>query len=257
MTPAPERPPLAGALRLDGRHALVTGAARGIGRAIVERLLEAGATVTAVDLEPRPGGLGGPDAALAWRRGDVRDPDVAAEVVDGLPALSVLVNNAGTYPLVPWSDVDAAVWAQAMDTNLTSVARYSQLAARRMTADGTAGAIVNVSSVAGIRPVPMLVHYGVAKAGVRQLTRALAAEYGRLGIRVNTVTPGGIPTAGAARAAAGAAGAPAGTFASRPRPLGDTGTADDVALAVLYFASSMSRYVTGAELVVDGGLLVT
>lgn len=257
MSPPRVPPPVHTMLRLDGGHALVTGAARGIGRAVVERLLEAGAAVTAVDLAPRPAGLGGPDAALTWRRGDVRDPDTAAEVIAGLPRLSVLVNNAGAYPLVPWTDMRPEVWAEAMEVNLGSVARYCQLAAQSMRASGTAGSIVNVSSVAGIRPVPMLVHYGVAKAGVRQLTRALAAEYGQSGIRVNTVSPGGIPTDGSARAAADARQAPAATFASRRRPLGDTGTADDVACAVLYFASGMSRYVTGAELVVDGGSLVT
>lgn len=245
--------PLGSLLDLRGSHALVTGAARGIGRAVVVRLLEAGARVTAVDLIGRPADLAGD--ALTWRRADVRDAAAAAEVVDGVDGLSILVNNAGAYPLTAWAETDEAGWAAALDVNLGSAARYSRLAGARMSRAGTAGSIVNVSSVAGIRPVPMLVAYGVAKAAVRQLTRALAAEYGPARIRVNTVTPGGIDTEGATAARGAAARRPAAGFRTAPAPLGGPGAPDDVARAVLYFASPMSGYVTGAELVVDGGTL--
>ncbi|MFC0527728.1 SDR family NAD(P)-dependent oxidoreductase [Phytohabitans kaempferiae] len=247
--------PLPDLLDLRGAHALVTGAARGIGRAVVARLLEAGARVTAVDLAQCPADLAG--AALTWHRADVRDAAAAARIVDSAGGLSVLVNNAGVYPLAAWDDVDDDAWAAALDVNLTSAARYSRLAGDRMRRSGTAGAIVNVSSVAAVRPVPMLVPYGVAKAAVRQLTRALAVEYAPAGIRVNTVTPGGVRTEGAAVAREQARARPDAGFRTGAPPLGGPGTPDDAARAVLYFASPMSRYVTGAELVVDGGSLLS
>lgn len=242
--------PLARLLDLRGQHALVTGAALGIGRSVVGRLLEAGARVTVVDLAPQPADL--THEALAWERADVRDAVAAERVVGGMTDLSILVNNAGAYPLIAWNDLDGAAWSESMEINLSSVAHYCRLAGARM---GSPGAIVNVSSVAGVRPVPMLLHYGVAKAAVRQLTRALAVELGPAGIRVNTVTPGGIPTEGAAAARVEAVKMPE---VYRPRrPLGDGGTPEDIANAVLYLVSPMSAYVTGAELVVDGGFLAT
>jgi NAD(P)-dependent dehydrogenase (short-subunit alcohol dehydrogenase family) len=243
--------PLTHLTDLRGQRAVVTGGARGIGQAVVARLAEAGAEVTVVDLAPRP-----PDAPVAeWHQADVGDGDAARRIVAGGPAPSVLVNCAGAYPLVPFDDLDEAGWDLALRTNLTSVGHYSRAAAGRMRAAGIPGAIVNITSVAGIRPVPMLVHYGTAKAAVRHLTRALAAEYGPHGIRVNAVSPGGIPTEGAAAARVEASAAPS-SFARPPRPLGETGTPDDVARAVLFLASAWSRYITGAELVVDGGTLL-
>jgi NAD(P)-dependent dehydrogenase (short-subunit alcohol dehydrogenase family) len=241
-------------LRLDGAQALVTGAARGIGRAVVEHLLLAGASVAAVDKSPRPKGLD--SDAIVWHRADVRDAGAAADIVAQTPTVSVLVNNAGSYPLVAWRDVGEDTWADAIDINLSSAARYSRLVAARLIAEGLPGSIVNISSVAAVRPVPMLVHYGVAKAGLLHLSRALAVEYGRAGIRVNTVLPGGIRTDGAVAAGVTAEAAEGDAFARPPRPLGDIGTTEDVARAALYFASAMSGYVTGAELVVDGGSLL-
>jgi NAD(P)-dependent dehydrogenase (short-subunit alcohol dehydrogenase family) len=246
--------PLPDLLDLSGAHALVTGAARGIGRAVVTRLLEAGARVTAVDLAAQPTDLTAD--MLTWHRVDVRDAPAAARIVDGTNGLSILVNNAGAYPLAEWDDTDDTDWATSLDVNLGSAARYSRLAAARMRHEGTAGSIVNVSSVAGVRPVPLLVPYSVAKAAIRHLTLALAAEYGPAGIRVNTVTPGGIDTEGSAAARREATGRPAAGFRTTAPPLGALGVPDDAARAVLYFASPMSRYVTGAELVVDGGSLV-
>ena len=253
--------------RLDGRVALVTGAASGIGLQVVRRFAEAGALVHAVDhapdaIERAAGSLGSLAGAVRWHEADVTDPARAAGVVDGTRrdgGVDVLVNNAGVFPNRLLLDCDAAAWRALAAVNIEGVLNFLNPTARLMIEHGRGGAIVNIASVAGIKASTLFAHYGATKAAVINISNASAAELGKHRIRVNAIAPGGIVTPGFevaaaqahANAASGAAPAPVAT-----RPLPRLGTPDDVALAALYLAGEMASYVTGATLVVDGGALV-
>lgn len=265
-------PPLPSLLRLDGRAAIVTGAAAGIGLQSVARLVECGAFVHAVDrsdesIDRARAELGDLDTSVRWHRVDVTDPDGAASVCDHAgDTLRVLVNNAGIYPQQPLLDAEPDLWDRIAAVNVRGLLNFLVPAARRMVALG-GGSIVNLASVTGVGAAPTFAHYGATKAAVISLTRSSAVELGPSGVRVNAIAPGGIVTPGY-RDAARRASAPQGGGGdegddSEPiaeggpdaaRPLRRLGTPDDVARAVLYFASDLSEYVTGVTLLVDGGV---
>ena len=256
----PRHPPAVRALLdLSGQAVLVTGAGSGIGRAIAARFAEAGARVAVHYHTSRDGARVVVDAIRA-AGGDARsfeaDLTRAGEperLVEGVAAafgrLDALVNNAGRYPLAGLLEMTADEWNEVLAANLASALACLQAAGRRMAAAG-GGAIVNVTSIQAFRAAPELAHYSAAKAGLEMLTRSAAVELGRAGVRVNTVAPGliwreGIETAwpdGVAR------------FVARA-PLGRLGQPHDVADACLFLASPAARFVTGATLVVDGGVL--
>jgi NAD(P)-dependent dehydrogenase (short-subunit alcohol dehydrogenase family) len=256
----PKHPPAVRALLdLSGQAVLVTGAGSGIGRAIAARFAEAGARVAVHHHTSRDGARVVVDAIRA-AGGDARsfeaDLTRAGEperLVEGVAAafgrLDALVNNAGRYPLAGLLEMTADEWNEVLAANLASALACLQAAGRRMAAAG-GGAIVNVTSIQAFRAAPELAHYSAAKAGLEMLTRSAAVELGRAGVRVNTVAPGliwreGIETAwpdGVAR------------FVARA-PLGRLGQPHDVADACLFLASPAARFVTGATLVVDGGVL--
>ena len=255
MTAPDSPPPAAELLDLKGRAALVTGSGSGHGRAIAGRLAEAGA---AVAVHYRTSEQGAHEVVATIEAADGRavalraDLTQAREVdrlfgaaVEALGSLDILVNNAGAYPLASLVEMSEEEWEGVLDANLKSVHLCTQAAARRM-ADG--GAIVNVASVEGLQPMPMHAHYDAAKAGVLMHTRAAALELGPRGIRVNAVSPGLI-------ARPGIEGAwPEGVEAwLRAVPLGRLGTAEDVADACLFLVSDGARWISGANLVVDGG----
>jgi 2-deoxy-D-gluconate 3-dehydrogenase len=248
-------------LSLHGRAAVVTGASKGIGRGIVERLHEAGAEVHVVDLEPMPAGLD-PATTQSWTQADVRDAATAErvcrQVAERHGRLDILVNNAGVYPFTRFLDEPGDVWQHTFSVNVDATVTYARAAAKVMIERGGGGAIVNMASVAAHHPVTGLAHYASSKAAVATLTRALAVELGEYGIRVNAVAPGGIQTPGygeAVQSFAAIAPVQEGT-PRRSRVLDRSGHPDDVAFAVLYLVSDMAAYVTGAELVVDGGQLL-
>ena len=252
-------PPIESLLDFTGRAVLVTGGGRGIGAGIARRFAEAGAAVAVAYRSSAAGAsevvasievTGGRAVALA---ADVTDEREVEELVEGaaeeLGRLDAVVNNAGIYPLVSLLDMSEDDWRETVDANLTSVFLLTRAAGRRMIEAGEGGAIVNVASIEGRHPAPAHSHYNAAKAGVLMHTRAAALELGGHGVRVNAVSPGLIWRPGleddwpdgVARWRAAA-------------PLERLGRADDIADACLFLASPAARWITGADLVVDGGV---
>jgi len=245
---------------LEGRRALVTGASRGIGRALAEALASAGAAVavTARDVASLDetvaaiGALGRKAVALAQ---DVRDVAASQAAVDAaadrLGGLDILVNNAGYEEITPSIDLSEEVWDRVVDTNLKGAFFVAQAAARRMSAGGS---IVNLASLTSYVGVPTAVPYGSSKAGILGMTHALATEWAARGIRVNAIAPGYFRTAMTDvfyrdedwQAA----------MLSKI-PLGRFGALDDLAGAVIFLASQASAYVTGQCIPVDGGYLAS
>jgi NAD(P)-dependent dehydrogenase (short-subunit alcohol dehydrogenase family) len=247
-----------GPFDMTGRNAIVTGAGRGIGFGIAARLLEAGANVLLADrgdsAERAVDTLSATRGKVIAASADVTDPDAGASLVqrcvDELGAVDVLVNNAGIYPLAPFVDVTAQLYDDIMAVNLRALFFVSQAVAQRMIAQGTGGTIVNMASQDGFRPtLPGLAPYGASKAGVLELTRNMALELAPHGIRVVSVAPGVIMTEGTR------AGLEQGANALDARiPLGRVGTPDDIATVVTFLASPAASYVTGENVLVDGGI---
>ena len=247
--------------RFEGRVAIVTGAASGIGRATTQRLVDEGATVVAVDRDAdglaaaaEAIGKGADDSgAVVTLVGDVGDPASAAEAVatatGDLGRLDVLVNNAGILRFEHSHEVAAEDWDRMLRINLTGTFQFCQAAIPVMVAAGR-GAIVNVASTAAQFGHPWAAAYAASKGGVLALTRTLAVEYAKQGLRVNAVCPGSIDTP-----ITGAFNVPEGADPSLVRrimaPVGASGP-EPVAAAIAYLASDDAAHVIGADLRIDG-----
>ena len=186
--------------RHEGRVAVVTGGAGGIGRGIVERLAAEGASVVIADRDRDRGqALAGMHPALAFNETDVTDEvsvqDCVDRTVERFGRLDVMVNNAGIIAVAPVVDLDLGRWRRLLDINLTGVFLGSRAAARQMLAQGHGGVIINASSGGGRRGVPNFAAYCASKAGIIMFSQALAIELAPSGIRVNCYTPGHITTA--------------------------------------------------------------
>ncbi|MCY3644567.1 MAG: SDR family oxidoreductase [Acidimicrobiaceae bacterium] len=242
-------------IRLDGRVVVVTGAGGGIGGGIARRLIAAGATVVAHTRSSPVDGLvdagGEPVAAVT---ADLAEPGAAERVVqaalDAGGRIDGLVNNAGIQPVVHFTEMSDDEWTEMIDTNLTAVHWLTRVAATAMQAQGTGGSIVHISSIEGRQPTDFHGHYATAKAGLLMHARAAAGAYGPHGIRVNSVSPGLIDRPGLAD------DWPEGVARWQAAvPLGRMGTPEDIADACVFLCSDLSRWITGADLVVDGGVL--
>ena len=247
---------------LDDKVALVTGASRGIGRAIALRLARAGAKVVVSSRK-----LDGVQAvadeitaaggeALAVQAHVGKSDDVTALVARTLEAfgrVDIAVNNAGTNPhFGPLLSADEAAWDKTLDTNAKGVFRVCKAVAPSMEKQG-GGKIINVASIAGLRPSPGMGVYSVSKAAILMLTQVLALELGRANIQVNAIAPGVIKTH--LSQVLWQTPQIAEPILSRT-PLGRFGEPEDVAGLALYLASPASNFVTGGVFVVDGGLNV-
>jgi NAD(P)-dependent dehydrogenase (short-subunit alcohol dehydrogenase family) len=237
------------ATTLAGRAALVTGGTRGIGLAIARRLLGGGASVLVC-------GRSEPDRlppGLDFAAADVRDPDQAAAVVSEaarrLGRLDIVVNNAGGSPSVPAAVASPNLITAVVRLNLLAPFFVAQAANAIMQDQPEGGQIVNIGSVSAMRPAPGTAAYAAAKAGLITLTQALAIEWAPA-VRVNCVTAGLVRT-DQSSAHYGDEAAMAAVTATVP--LGRMATPDDVADACLLLASPLAGYISGANLVVDGG----
>lgn len=249
---------------LGGRVALVTGGASGIGRATVERLVAAGASVVVADLDgPTAARLvaGLPDAAGRARsvEADVTDPaavDAAvATAVDELGGLHLAVNSAGTagtFAALPDQRLEA--WERTLAVNLTGTFLCLQRELPAIVASG-GGAVVNVSSAAGLMGFANLPAYVASKHGVIGLTKSVALEYARAGVRVNAVCPASIRTPMLEGFAGGDEQVLEGM--GRGQPVGRLGTPEEVAAAIVWLCSDAASFVTGHAMAVDGGVLAT
>ena len=237
-------------IRLDGRVIVVTGAGGGIGSGIARRLVAAGARVVAHTRSSPVGRLG----AAASVTADLTDPEAAERVVQAALAaggrIDGLVNNAAIQPVVHFTEMTGDQWTEMIDINLTAVHRLTRAAADAMRAQGTGGSIVHVASIEGRQPTDFHGHYATAKAGLLMHARAAAGALGPHGIRVNSVSPGLIDRPGLAD------DWPEGVDRwHAAAPLGRMGTPEDVGDACVFLCSDLARWITGADLVVDGGVL--
>jgi len=249
--------------RLEGKIALVTGAgsSRGLGGATAMRFAEEGAFVYLTDLdsagaEALAAGIresGGKAEAMAQDVTSEAEWDrVMAAIEQAHGRLDILVNNAGIAVLKPISELSAADWARQNSVNLDSVFHGTQRAVALMRKVGQGGSIINLSSIAGIVGVPMCGAYGAAKGGVRTFSKVVAMECAAEGIRCNSVHPGMIETA--MQDVARADNPEGFRELVATIPMKRMGDPRDIANINLFLASDESAYITGAELVVDGGV---
>ena len=247
---------------LSGQVCLVTGAARGIGRAIADRLAANGSRVVYTDVDEA-----GAKAAAArtpgarWIRLDVTRPEEVNAVVDGVVAelgrLDVLVNNAGVNTLahrVPIDQFPRSEWDRIVAVDLTGVYEMTRAGARHMRARGS-GRIINIASIAGLVPLRLQCAFIAAKAAVINLTKGMALELGPCGILVNGIAPGSTLTEGTKQLFYGEGG----KFSEKVQrmldhvPLGRPGTVDEIAVGALFLADPENSYMNGHILTVDGG----
>ncbi len=250
--------------RLDGKIAVITGGASGLGAGTAQRFVEEGATVTITDIQHELATETAETLGCSYIHQNVVSETeweaVIAKIVGQYGRLDVLVNNAGVFATAPVDEMTIDVWQRVMDINVTGVFLGCKHGIRAMknNPDGASGSIINLSSVSGLRSQPGGTAYNASKGAVRLLTKTVALENASIGIRCNSIHPGIIetPILDPVYAASGdPAAARAGIASTIPmKDLGEP--ARDIGNMAVYLGSDESVYVTGAEMVVDGGLTI-
>lgn len=239
--------------KLNGRTAIVTGAAQGIGKAIAARLAGDGAKVFVADVN----GAGAEAAAKAIGHGaagvacDISKPEDVAALVAKTGAVDVLVNNASIVPFIAWDDVDIDHWRKLIDVNLTGTFLMTKAVTDKMRAAGIKGRVINIASNTFFAGTPNMAAYVASKGGVIGFTRAAATELGKHGITVNALSPGLIESDGVKASPH----ANAFDFVGMLQALPGRGQPEDIADAVAFLASDDARWMTGQTLNVDAGMV--
>lgn len=257
-------------LNLSGKTAVVTGGAKGIGLGIASRLAEAGASVVITDLDSEGAEKAAAELTQKGWQAKALAADVSKEAdvkrvidacVNELGGLDILVNNAGIYPSEPIADMPAADFEKVIHVNLLGVFLTTKYGAEAMKQKG-AGKIINITSIDALHPSMVgLAHYDASKHGAWGFTKNAALELAPHNIQVNAVAPGAIATPGVAAMQSG------GTSDAETQkkqieaflakiPMHRMGKPDDIGKVVLFLASDMSSYMTGSQIVVDGGVLL-
>jgi len=264
-----EDKPVSDLLSLSGKNAVVTGAAAGIGYGIAKRLSEAGAAVLITDInqkaietaEKRLNDLG---LEVKSKTVDVSRESAVKSIIkfvsDNFGGLDILVNNAGIYPVDNILEMTAEQWSAVLKVNLEGTFMCSREAGLKMAKQGRGGVIINIASMGALKPSMVgLAHYEASKAGVLGFTRSLALEMAPHKVRAVAVSPGGIWTEGTRANAQLIDGVSLEEFfetLGEKVPLGGFGNPDDIARVVLFLASDAASYITGTNIVVDGGALL-
>lgn len=250
--------------RLDGKTCIVTGGAKGIGKATCLRLAEEGARVAITDIDDEDGKrlrdeIGRKGGTARYWHLDVTDEDavdrVFGEVADRFGGIDVVVNNAGIAGVnKPTDQITSGEWQQVMDVNVNGVFYCTRAAIPHMRKRG-GGSVVNLSSIYGIIGAPDVPPYHASKGAVREMSKTDAMLYAKEGIRVNSVHPGFIWTP---LVQAMAEASEEGSKAFRAHldelhPVGHVGEPEDIAAGIAYLASDDAKFMTGSELVIDGG----
>jgi 2-deoxy-D-gluconate 3-dehydrogenase len=255
-------------INLNGKVAIVTGGAMGIGYGIVYRLCEAGASVVVADMNEQAGNdtvqkLKSQNYECVFIKTNMSvETDIQAMinfVVEKFGRLDILVNNAGIYPFVPLMQADKEIFEKVIHTNLLGCMLSMKYAGEQFIKQGNGGKIINITSVDALHPSSVgLAIYDSSKHGLWGLTKNAALELSQYNIQVNAIAPGGINTPGAG----------AGTHKTKEIeevsqkflqkiPMKRMGEPDDIGKVALFLASDMSSYITGTQIVVDGGVLLS
>jgi len=250
-------------MRLQGKTILITAAGQGIGRASALACAREGARVIATDVNPALlARLAQDGAGLATHVLDVRDSAAVVALAAQLPALDGLFNCAGYVHNGSVLECDEAAWDFSMDLNVKGAYRVARAflpgMLARMEREGSSGSIINMASMASsIKGFPNRFVYGASKAAVIGMTKAIAADFARVGLRCNALCPGTVDTPSLRERIEGAADPVQAEkdFIAR-QPLGRLATVDDIAPQVVYLLSDESRFVTGQAVLVDGGVTI-
>jgi 2-deoxy-D-gluconate 3-dehydrogenase len=260
--------------RLDGKVAVITGGAMGIGKGITKILAEAGANVMVADVNMEVANetveeIRATGSKAAAVRADVTVVADASKLVEAtvkeFGGLDILVNNAGYMQIVPFLDVTEELYDRTLDINLKGMFFYSQTAAREMIRQGKGGRIINIASLAAYLPTHPLTHYSASKGGVVSLTKAMARELVSHGILVNAVAPGGVNTPGGLTTTDEIIKMTGHlskemedilvSYATKVL-LNRLAEPEEIGNVVLFLASPASNYIVGTVIVVDGGVML-